>query len=398
MKGQAWTYAEILIVLILSSIALVKINATGEVRRAIASSEGKLINFENYAELLIKTFNQSIEFISQRAAYDLGKTGGIEGSEIATWNQTYPTTDIFKNQLEEKIKENLPKGTIENGRTVSWGDASIDVDDTTCGPIESSKCFLVEGNKSFSIYDKSIDSRITVNHKINHSISSSYFKLLSIGRKILENNSYYSLLISNTTQLKNKLSNDFNIFSSFDFSGDYIYVSLTDVYCSFANEYYCLAPLKPEEIVSLPYDFITLNFKVYAPSLGSVIEVYAYENSAEVPAIVKVISEGFYEKADINSDGFIDSSDLLEIVKYYDQTVPPAPPEVDVNGDNKIGLVDIVTIGKYFGKKAFTRTTYFKIVVDPGNYILNATYNGINKAQSITVNAGETKTITFNFP
>ncbi|MEM3609830.1 MAG: hypothetical protein QW076_02905, partial [Candidatus Anstonellales archaeon] len=275
--GSALGYGGLLAILLISSFTIIYITGGYEpVKRNIISIESRIISFGNNVNLLIKTFNVSIDFISQRAAYDLGKTGGIKGSEIAMWNDSYPTIEILKEQLENKIIENLPQGSTKNGRIINWGDASIVVSDydTTCGPIENSKCFLVSGNKSFSIYDSSIDTRVSIAHKINHIIDSSYFKLLVIGRKILEEPKYNSLLsLNDFNGLENLLKSDYNAYG-LDFKirnfGTYIDVLIISNDCLSKNEYYCIAPLKPGEngIVDpvsgkqIPYDYLKLNFRI----------------------------------------------------------------------------------------------------------------------------------------
>jgi hypothetical protein len=244
---------------------MIRVSYGNDVDRGVVSSEGKMTSFVNYAYLLIKTFNTSIDFISQRAAYDLGSVGGIEGSEVQIWDATSPTIDTLTQQLESRIKENLPQGTTEGGISIMWGDASISVSDCT-----DSKCFLVSGGKTFSIYEKAIDSRISMNpFKINSKISSSYFRLLYVGRQIFENTKYYTNLIvsdpAKLAQLKTDWENDFGITASITAVEGQIDVLLEDKSCDLINDFYCIAPLKPGEtgeISEVPYDYLKLKFRV----------------------------------------------------------------------------------------------------------------------------------------
>jgi len=458
------TLGTLFIVIIIIFLAFVGIFSSYE-ESGIAQRGGKAISLSDYSEFWKKSLEESLQIISKRTAYDLGKIGGIYGMETALWNNTYPSMDILKEQLESRIEENLPQRKIRNGKTVNWengysfisygknrldGDADYDGDvdqadadicmlavdsypgalnwnpncdfnednyidiedfviiganmDRTGGPsLATSKSFILKGNKNFSISDESIDSTIFANHNFNLNISSSYFKLLFIGRKILEDNSYYSLLVTDRPQLENKLKNDFNIFSIITLSGDYIEVSLTDNSC--LPEYYCLAPLTSNEpklrLPSgkvIPYNFLSLNFKVYYPGLGGFIEVYAYETGNQVPASVIVIDEGFKRRGDLNHDGIIDVFDNVAVTGRYGETVPPAPPAIDLNHDGIIDILDAIIITSNYDKKAPKGTTYFKMPVESGNTTLIATFNGVTKKQWIVVGVGETRIVNFNFP
>jgi len=278
MKASAIAYGGILVILIITSLVTVYIIGGAEpVSRNIVSIEGRLMSFADEADILTKTFNQSIEFISQRAAYDLGLNGGINRPEIF-WNYYYPRIDVLEKKLEESIENNLPSKPIKNKVEITWGESEIDVskyDEFPCGPLKNSKCFLVSGEKNFSIYDESIQSRIDFKpFKISSNIKSSYFKLLFAGREILENETYNSTL-NDIGNLENLLEADPR-FEDLEFqiiaSDSTVEITIEDKTCmEFYNEYYCLAPLKPgEEGITLEtgerisYDYLKLKFKVNA--------------------------------------------------------------------------------------------------------------------------------------
>jgi hypothetical protein len=261
MKGQVFVYGGIALSIILIFVFMVKISAVGEVRRAVASSEGKLVSFVNYANFLIKEFDESLEFVSQRTAYELGKKGGINSSLPVYWDSTYPSLDTLREELEEEIEKNLPQGTTEGDRMVFWEDGVVEV-------TESSNYFSVNGEKSFSIYDEPIDSRIYLNpHEFDKKINSNYFKLLNAGRAIFEDpdfngdlDDYGALLI--------KLNNDPD-FSDLIFSGSLIddntvEIVIKEVGACYPSDIYCLAPLKATESgfdPSIPYDFVELRLR-----------------------------------------------------------------------------------------------------------------------------------------
>jgi len=67
---------------------------------------------------------------------------------------------------------------------------------------------------------------------------------------------------------------------------------------------------------------------------------------------------------DLNSDGVVDLGDLVIVAQAFHSY--PGHPKwnalADVDGDNKVGLGDVCTIVKYFGK---TTTTVVKICIFP---------------------------------
>ena len=271
------------------------------------------ISIHNHAEFWIKALDESIQIISRRSAYDLGKSGGIIGPKVFTWFIGYPSMNTLQKNLEAKIKDSLPQGTIKAERTIEWSSGFIDILDykrgtsdscgdlivevpgeecddgnnidgdgcsstcliedlaflSTCGTIRNSKCFFVKGNKSFSISDEDIEAKISLYpHKFYSQINSSYFKLLYVGRQILDN-PIYSSLLNDIAALESLLQADF---ADLDFqisslSGNIIEITITDKSC-LPTEFYCLAPLKPGEdgIIlggkEIPYDFLELKFRV----------------------------------------------------------------------------------------------------------------------------------------
>ena len=199
MKGQALGYGAILVILVIGAAIMIYVTQTGESEQTIATGEGRLITFENYNALLLRTFDQGIEFISQRAAYDLGKNGGLYRSG-AFWSFYFPTIKNLETELEDAIENNLPSSVMKDiDKEVDWSKGDINVigyDEAPCGLlIENSVCFFVNGTKKLSVYDKSTDSRASFDHRIYSQIQSSYFKLLDAGREIIENPAYNSKLI-----------------------------------------------------------------------------------------------------------------------------------------------------------------------------------------------------------
>ena len=320
------------VLIIITIITLMFVGAfSSSMEGGIIQKGGKAISLSNHVEFWKKSIDESSKIIFMRTAYDLGKTGGMDSLEISVWNVTYPSIGFLREELENRIDENLPKSSIGTGKIVKFGEGNIrinlnilngdanydgnvdDKDFDKCQPhfgkcygdsdynadcdfnydrcidisdivsmalnlgksgpvLANSKNFHVKGNKSFSIYDKSIDSTAYASNIFNSNASSSYFKLIYVGRKIVED-PIYSSLLNDMTALKNKLKTDF---PDLDFelepsTESVIEVTITDKSCLPGN--YCLAPLKRGEAgitVSgrqIPYDYLKLKFKALG-SLG----------------------------------------------------------------------------------------------------------------------------------
>jgi len=309
IKGTILGYGGILIVLLLTSFAIIWVTATGPASAVIATKEGNLISFRNKAELLMKSLEQNIEFVAQRAAYNLGKTGGIRGSSVSYWNADYPKFNDLQLELEREIEINLPQNDIKNDVEIKWmgsyisvypywklvGDVNFDniVDmadasicvaaygsspgdanwEKTCdfnddneidlfdlvrlatnygrtNADAGSEVFEVSGYKNFSIYSKSVDTTISIDQKIKNNASSYYFEMIAIGRKIVED-SRYNILFSDLNALENLLREDFKDLNfSLTDQGTYIDVLIkqNDTFnCIAGGQSFCLAPLRPGE-------------------------------------------------------------------------------------------------------------------------------------------------------
>ena len=280
MKGQAWAYAFVAFTLIVTSLFLLRLNLGTNVERSVVTVEGKLLSFSNQAELLLKSFDQSVYFISQRAAYDLGKNGGLEYGNY--WTSDYPKMDTLEEELLERIKDNLPVSYEKENINVIMGEEDIEIkdfDSAACGSIDDSKCFYVRGNKFISFYDSTIDARISVYHDIDSKIDSNYFKLLNAGRAIMEDTKYsdhlddHGMLRNVLNSAKNPLSPSFDsrmenlyFFTSLVIPPNIVEVTIEE-HC-YPISFYCIAPLKYGEIGMndvagnpVPYDYVKLIFR-----------------------------------------------------------------------------------------------------------------------------------------
>jgi len=269
MKGLAIGFGSLVILLVVASFVIISItSAYTPVRRTVVSIEGKILSFVNRANLLVKTLNASMEFTSQRSAYDLGKTGG----GFDSWNNTHPSMADLERELEIRIAENMPSGKDSQGTKITtWEEGNVDVYGyvgADCGTIETSKCFFAITNKSFRIYDESISSQIYGSQSLSSKAASNYFKLLAAGRKIMTAPAYIAVW-SDKNALQNLLALDFgpDIRLDVDYLANSMKISVWEE-CLSSNEYYCVAPTMPPEAkithplsaVQIQYDYIRVNF------------------------------------------------------------------------------------------------------------------------------------------
>jgi cysteine-rich repeat protein len=279
MKAIALGYGGILIIFLVTTITVMYIIGASEpVNRTIVTVEGKLMSFENNVNNFIKSYDQSITFISQRAAYDLGKTGGLRSESY--WTETYPTMDLLESELEETIKQRMPYQKTEDKLEVAFGGKEINVlnyDSATCNDqIHGSICFYINGEQSMSLYDRSVDSTVMLEpYEFKPQISSNYFKLLTAGRAAMEEFSSY---LGNPGGLVDQLysaglAGD-SRFSDLDFdwlvASDQKTVEITIVERC-ASGMHCVSPLKSGEAGELndDYDYNKLIFKYQKDQTGS---------------------------------------------------------------------------------------------------------------------------------
>lgn len=236
--------------------------------KGIIQKGGTTMSLANHAEFFRKMLEESIPIIARKAAYDLGKTGGT--SQNSLWNEGEPSLWQLETELEERIKDNLPNGEILGKRRIVWKESQIDVlgyDYAPCGPIASSKCFVLKGNKNFSIYDDSIETRMSIDYMIDMEIASNYFRLLKAGRTIMEDFSDY---LDDAGRLTNQIyaaktrgdSRFWNLDVFVSVTGDIVQVTILET-CNQASKY-CLAPLRPGEtggLGQIPYGYVQLIFK-----------------------------------------------------------------------------------------------------------------------------------------
>jgi hypothetical protein len=283
MKASAIGYGGILVLLIVTSLTIMYIIGAGEpVNRTIVTVEGAMMSFESNVNNFIKSYDQGIIFISQKAAYDLGKTGGMR-SEVV-WTSTYPTMSDFENELEETIKERMPSLNTQDSLEITFGDKSVNVnsyDELPCNTGGGSKCFNVTGKQIITLYKRTVDSTVRLNpYKFNPNVSSNYFKLLEAGRAIMGPD--FSDVLQNKGDLTNRFyalkgSGDVR-FANLDIeaapiASDPNTISVTIYeHCTYTVDSYCLSPLSPGEsgdLSGIPYDYNKLIFKYQMEQTGN---------------------------------------------------------------------------------------------------------------------------------
>ena len=213
-------------------------------------SGGLAMSLQNHEEFWLKSLDQSVEIVAERAAFDLAKTGGIPGSTPAVWDADYPTMEVLRGELEKEINRTLPTGSINRDRIISLYGGQINI--TNYG----NDYFIIDGEKHLSVEDASIEAKIILNpHEFNRRIESNYFKLLEAGRIIVEEGPSSPNIDSSLTV------------ETFLVDGMTEY-RISERNCVASGRYYCMAPTKPDEYgavlggVRVPYDYLKLVFRV----------------------------------------------------------------------------------------------------------------------------------------
>jgi uncharacterized protein YegL len=261
-----------LIVVLIAAVQIIGALSNNPLEVGIMRKEGKAISISNHVEFWRKALEESVPIIAKRATYELGLRGGLEEYGFTIWSTTYPEIEDLEKGLEEKIKKNLPISEIKNDMVITWNEGIVNItryDESPCGPIENSKCFLINGSKTLHLQDKDINLELSVDLNITSVVNSSYFKLLRIGRLLFENPDYV-LNYGDPATLENILENDFpgldfRVVSTPD---GFLDVTIEDRSCPPGD--YCLVPLKPGEggIINpltakpTPYDYLKLRVMI----------------------------------------------------------------------------------------------------------------------------------------
>lgn len=147
------------------------------------------------AELTRKMAVEGIEPSAVRATYDLGNEGG--GFQL--WGKNSPSLSELKRKLQDRISS-TGISTIKkynNKRVIDVGIADVQIDkydSSPCGSVSGdyihSTCFHIDGIRALTITDARIKGELDSGINLSKNINSGYFELLSIGRKLFENENY----------------------------------------------------------------------------------------------------------------------------------------------------------------------------------------------------------------
>jgi cysteine-rich repeat protein len=270
MKASMLGFTGIVAILIIGAFIFFFINQREPQDAMVVSREGELSSFENFNYLFLKNYNESMVFISQKAAYDLGLNGGYP-DDSPIWTEGFPSIDTLKENLMERIKENLPYSYTKGEKEVTIQTVTVNIEEQT-------DYFYLRGNAEIVLYDKNINSGVTVDYEINSYVPSSYFRLMNAGRAIMEDKTTFpDLLLSNAQALVNKLYSlkvSDTRFTDLDFekrvNGDIVTITITD-HCQYP-QIRCLSPLNPGETgekIGILYDYNKLIFKYQMAQTGS---------------------------------------------------------------------------------------------------------------------------------
>jgi len=387
MKGQIIGYASIIAILIVGVLSVYYFTLSTPVSKEVTTTEGLLVSSEDFNFFLLKMLNQSIEFIAQRAAYDLALNGGfIEGREVF-WNYNYPQISDLENNLANSIESNLPSSFKKFDKIVELDNANIIIEDEE-QPLSTSKYFDVGGYTNISIYDETARSKTFSNFNINSHAVSSYFRLLWVAREILTNTTFNSSLNDANALLGNLTAETLppggrfqNLGFTVTASGNILDVTIIDL--CYPTNIYCLAPLNPNEPETkrdintpqpIPYENLKLRFRIkavqtnptpglckFSISLNPVMGSAAAGDWVAPPVTLSVINSGT-------------TSDAVTLsAKVYNKTTMTEDHTITVTFDDN--------------GKPMPYSTFMRIKTDShtlgGGYLINVTGDGCPQNQEI---------------
>jgi hypothetical protein len=360
------------ILVVVSIVLLAFVGSIGSDFEVSSVQRGGLaMSVDNHVQFWTKAFDSSIEFIAKRAAYDLGKIGGLyDNKEPGVWDVNQPTFDDLKANLAGMIYKRAPYGTIKYDKTLSWDQGTININyqSTDCGPVETSKCFYVEGLKDFYVSEDLIKSNFTFKpYTFNVKTSSNYIRLISSGRSLFDDPALNNLMLvsKNMVTLKTAFSAKFSglTLETKVLPDNLVEFTISDKSCIWTHDYYCMAPLKYGETwtlyaqngLPLPFDYLKLKFRVnienptdvipqkvtytfnVKPASAGQVCVYTASNPPQCFSNSKVMSLDYGEYISMSATP-AGLNVFVNFTKRYGSTVtsdtnnPPAPFEANYDG------------------------------------------------------------------
>jgi hypothetical protein len=396
MKGAIIGYTAIIAILIVSVLSIYYSTLSTSSSKEVTTKEGLLVSSEDFNFFLLKTLNQSIEFIAQRAAYDLALNGGfIEGREVF-WNFYYPQMSDLEKNLANRIGSNLPSSYKKFDRTVVLENTKIIIEN------EQLQYFDVGGYTNISIYDETVRSKTFSNFNVNSRAVSSYFRLLWAAREILENETFNSSLNdANALTLKLRAETlPAGRFNGLDFeitsSSDILDITIEDR--CYTPDTYCLAPLNPNEPKTkrdintsqlIPYENLKLRFRIKVEQTGSTPSSCKF--SIILNPVMGSVLAGYEADVPLSVINLGTTSDVVTLnAKAYNKTTMTEDYTITVTFDDNSKPMSYNTIMRI-------KTGSFTL---SGGYLINVTGDGCSPNQEnfatydLTVNPAMTFSIS----
>jgi hypothetical protein len=357
MKGAIGQlgYVAIIAVLMAGVLSIYYFTLSTTSSKEVTTTEGLLVSSEDFNFFILKALNQSIEFIAQRAAYDLALNGGfIQGREVF-WNYNYPIISDLEKNLANSIESNLPSSFKKFDKIVELENAKIIIDEQL--PLSASKYFDVRGYTNISIYDETARSKTFSNFNINSRAVSSYFRLLWVAREILTNTTFNSslndanALLGNLTAETNPIGGRFKgLGFTVTTSGDILDVTIEDL--CYPTNTYCLAPLNPNEpetkidistLQLIPYENLKLRFKIKAQQTGPTPSSCSF--SISLNPVMGSVDSGNEVDVALNVINLGTTSDSVTLdAKAYNKTTMTQDNSITVNFDDNSKSIPYNTI------------------------------------------------------
>lgn len=188
-KGIAIPVVGTMIILVSYVIMIAITSINGQMTMAALLHGDLASSAVHEVEWMRKMTATSVEFAGEDASRVLLGDAGY-------WTTAGPTCEQMKGRLEDNIASRLPTGAMigsSKERKLQMDLASIKVeqcDVSLCpgtGELVNSKCFKITGDQTFSLADSRMSANIGSSIRYDTKVDSSYFKLVSVGRKLFEN-------------------------------------------------------------------------------------------------------------------------------------------------------------------------------------------------------------------
>jgi len=201
-KGLSMAWGSILAMSLIATFVVIYMTQAEPVQTASVINSGKIIAFANDVQIYKKMIPESIPHTAGYSVYKSAKSGGGFG----TWGLLEPSIDQIKTNLQEQINIDFPEKIRDNDLTISLKDGDFIIDSFTDNSIK------LKSEKTIVLANSALASFSSSKINLDTELKTTYFKLMNIGRGIVESQDY---IISEGSFVDNG-DNTFTIINSGD--------------------------------------------------------------------------------------------------------------------------------------------------------------------------------------